>query len=249
MKMRQTPTFTLEAWTDEGEVHFSAHGLREQLWWYEDEAYVDGWEKTWEDYERLTCMIWSRGMFLLSQGEFRESYDCFLDGARVCQEAIRAFKVPADGGLHPFLIAFDDMYDGCHRAAMEEGYTLEEVFDEDAIQDIRRGLWEKAPEDLREDVYDDFPSPSLEEIDRMVENYRISFSDSAAEKLHDKSVYSILRSMMGVISSSLLRSLLDTLDEHDLHQIPRCVGGIQVAGMAFSLLEERAKRNKKMIGS
>ena len=44
--MRQTPTFTLEAWTDEGEVHFSAHGLREQLWLYEDEAYVDGWEKT-----------------------------------------------------------------------------------------------------------------------------------------------------------------------------------------------------------
>ena len=40
---------------------------------------------------------------------------------------------------------------------MEEGYTLEEVFEEDAIQDIRRGLWEKAPEDLREDVYDDFP--------------------------------------------------------------------------------------------
>ena len=62
---------------------------------------------------------------------------------------------------------------------MEEGYTLEEVFEEDAIQDIRRGLWEKAPEDLREDVYDDFPSPSLEEIDRMVENYRISFVSAA----------------------------------------------------------------------
>ena len=62
--------------------------------------------------------------------------------------------------MHPFLIAFDDMYDGCHRAAMEEGYTLEEVFEEDAIQDIRRGLWEKAPEDDR--IMRDFiqrPSP------------------------------------------------------------------------------------------
>lgn len=83
----------------------------------------------------------------------------------------------------------------------------------------------------------------------MVENYRISFSDTAAEKLHDKSVYSILRSMMGIIPSSLLRSLLDTLDEHDLHQISRCVGGIQVSGMAFSILEERANRQKKTVGS
>lgn len=247
--MGRLQTYTLEAWTDEGEVRFSGHGLYEQLWWYEDDACVDDGEKTWEDYERLIHLIWSRGMFLLSQGEFRESYDCFLDGARVCQEAVRALKVSTDGGLHPFLIAFDDMYQGCHRAAMEEGYTLEEVFEEDAIQDIRRGLWERAPKDLREDVYDDFPPPSLEDIDRMVENYRISFSDSAAEKLHDMSVYSILRSMMGIIPSSLLRSLLDTLDEHDLHQISRCVGGMQVSGMAFSILEERAGRQKKTIGS
>lgn len=249
--MERLQTYTLEAWTDESEVRFSGQGLSRQLWIYEEDASIDNpsGNMTWGDYERLTYMIWSRGMFLLSQGAFRESYDCFLDGARVCEEAVRALKVPADGGLHPFLIAFDDMYLGCHRAAMEEGYSLEEVFDEDAIQDIRRGLWEKAPEDLREDVYDDFPSPSLEEIDRMVENYRISFSDSAAEKLHDKSVYSILRSMMGIIPSSLLRSLLDTLDEHDLHQISRCVGGIQVSGMAFSILEERAKGYQKTLGS
>ena len=244
------PTYTLESWTEEGDVHFSGHGLYEQLWMYEDDASIDkpAGDRTWEDYERLTHMIWSRGMFLLSLGEYRESYDCFWAGARACEEAVRMLKVPADGGLHPFLIAFDEMYEGCNRAALEEGYALEEIFYEDGIQDIRRGLWEKAPDDLREDIYDDFPSPSIEEIDRMVENYRISFSDSAAEKLHDKSVYSILRFMMGFVPSSLLRALLDTLDEHDLLLISRCVGGMQVSGMAFSILEERASR-KKRIGS
>ncbi|MBQ9192858.1 MAG: hypothetical protein IJ156_03970 [Bacteroidales bacterium] len=247
--MENIPTYALEAWTDEGEVHFSGHGLCEQLGWYEDDTSVADGEKTWADYERLTFMIWSRGMFLLSQGECRESYDCFWAGAKVCEEAIRVLKVPADGGLHPFLIAFDEMYEGCNQAALEEGYALEEVFDEDALQDIRQGLWKKAPEDLREDIYDDFPSPSIEETDRMVENYRISFSDSAAEKLHDKSVYFILRSMMGIIPSSLLRSLLDTLDEHDLHQITRCIGGMQVSGMAFSILEERTNKQKTGIKS
>ena len=83
----------------------------------------------------------------------------------------------------------------------------------------------------------------------MVEDYRILFSDSAAEKLHDKSVYAIIRSMMGLVPSSLLHSLLDTLDEHDLHQISKCVGGMKVSGMAFSILEERAKGHHKTLGS
>ena len=144
--MAQIPTYTLEAWTDEGEVRFSGRGLSRQLWIYEEDASIDhlSVNMTWEDYERLTYLIWSRGMFLLSQGEFRESYDCFLDGARVCEEAVRALKVPVDGGLHPFLIAFDDMYDGCHRAAMEEGYSLEEVFENREQIEISR-YYEKLP--------------------------------------------------------------------------------------------------------
>ena len=156
-------------------------------------------------------------------------------------------KVPADGGLHPFLIAFDEMYEGCQKAALEEDYSLEEVFIESALQDWRSELWKSVPVDLRED--EDFFSPSLEEIDRMVEDYRILFSDSAAEELHDKSVYDIIRSMLGLVPSSLLHSLLDTLDEHDLHQISRCIGGMKVSGMAFSILEERAKGHHKTLGS
>lgn len=239
--------YQLYAWTEENEACFSPLAAWEQGEWYEDDAYVHEGEKAWADYERLAHMIHERGMFLLSQQEYRAAYHVFEDGAQFCMEAKRMLKVPADGGLHPFLIAFDEMFEGCHKAALEEDYSLEEVFIESALQDWRRELWKNAPVDLREE--EDFYSPSWEEIDRMVEDYRILFSDSAAEKLHDKSVYAIIRSMMGLVPSSLLHSLLDTLDEHDLHQISKCVGGMKVSGMAFSILEERAKGHHKTLGS
>ena len=239
--------YQLYAWTEEKKVCYSPLAAWEQGEWYEEDAHVHEGEKTWAEYERLAHMIRERGMFLLSRQDYCEAYRVFEDGARFCMEAERMLKVPADGGLHPFLIAFDDMFEGCHIAAVEEDYSLEEVFSESALQDWRSQLWKNAPTDLREE--DDFPSPSWEEIDRMVEDYRILFSDSAAEQLHDNSVYLIIRSMLGLIPPSLLRPLLDTLDEHDLHQISKCVGGMKVAGMAFNILEERAKSQKKTVGS
>lgn len=239
--------YQLYAWTEENEVCFSPLAAWEQGEWYEDDAYVHEGEKTWADYERLAHMIHERGMFLLSRQDYHAAYHVFEDGAQFCMEAKRMLKVPSDGGLHPFLIAFDEMYEGCQIAALEEDYSLEEVFIESALQDWRSELWKNAPVGLREE--EDFFSPSWEEIDRMVEDYRILFSDSAAEKLHDKSVYDIIRSMLGLVPSSLLHSLLDTLDEHDLHQISKCVGGMKVSGMAFSILEERAKGHPKTIGS
>ena len=239
--------YQLYAWTEENEVCYSPLAAWEQGEWYEDDAYIQDGEKTWADYERLAHMIHERGMFLLSRQDYHATYHEFQDGAQFCMETKRMLKVPADGGLHPFLIAFDEMYEGCQKAALEEDYSLEEVFIESALQDWRSELWKSVPVDLRED--EDFFSPSLEEIDRMVEDYRILFSDSAAEELHDKSVYDIIRSMLGLVPSSLLHSLLDTLDEHDLHQISRCIGGMKVSGMAFSILEERAKGHHKTLGS
>lgn len=239
--------YQLYAWTEENEVCFSPLAAWEQGEWYEDDAYVQDGDKIWDDYERLAHMIHERGIFLLSRQDYHAAYHVFENGAQFCMEAMRMLQVPADGGLHPFLIAFDEMFEGCQKAALEEDYSLEEVFVESALQDWRSELWKNAPVDLRED--EDFFSPSWEEIDRMVEDYRILFSDSAAEKLHDKSVYAIIRSMLGLVPSSLLHSLLDTLDEDDLHQISKCVGGMKVSGMAFSILEERAKRHPKTIGS
>lgn len=239
--------YQLYAWTEENEVCYSPLAAWEQGEWYEEDAYVHEGEKTWANYERLARMIHERGMFLLSRQDYHAAYRVFEDGARFCMEAMRMLKVPADGGIHPFLIAFDDMFEGCHIAALEEDYSLEEVFIESALQDWRSQLWKDAPADLREE--EDFPSPSWEEIDRMVEDYRILFSDSAAEELHDKTVYAIIRSMLGLVPSSLLRPLLDTLDEHDLRQISKCVGGMKVSGTAFSILEERARSQKKTVGS
>ena len=239
--------YQLYAWTEENEVRFSPLAEWEQGEWYEDDAYVQDGEKTWTNYERLAYMIHERGMFLLSQQEYRAAYHVFEDGARFCMEAKRMLKVPAEGGLHPFLIAFEEMYEGCNKAALEEDYSLEEVFIESALQDWRSDLWKNAPVKPREE--EDFFSPSWEKVNRMVEDYQILFSDAAAEDLHDKSVYAIIRSMLGLVPSSLLRPLLDTLDEHDLHQISRCVGGMKVSGMAFSLLEERAKGYQKTMGS
>ena len=239
--------YQLYAWTEDNEVCFSLLAEWEQGEWYEEDAYFGCGEKTWADYERQAHMIYEKGMFQLTLQNYHAAYHVFEDGAQFCMEAIRKLKVPSDGGLHPFLIAFDEMFEGCHKAALEEDYSLEEVFIESALHDWRSELWKNAPFDPRKE--DDFPSPSWEEIDRMVEDYQILFSDAAAEELHDKSVYVIIRSMLGLVPSSLLRPLLDTLDEHDLHQISKCVGGMKVSGIAFSILEERAKGYRKTWGS
>ncbi|MBR5176839.1 MAG: hypothetical protein IKW89_13065 [Bacteroidales bacterium] len=137
--------YQLVAWTEEGEVFFTPVSAREQEWMYEDDAYVDGGEKTWADYEWLAHMIYERGMFLLSLQDYHAAYNVFENGARFCMEAMRKLKVPSDGGLHPFLIAFDEMYGGCHKAALEEDYSLEEVFIESALQDWRSQLWKDVP--------------------------------------------------------------------------------------------------------
>ena len=39
--MERRQTYTLEAWTDEGEVRFLGQGLSRQLWIYEEDASID----------------------------------------------------------------------------------------------------------------------------------------------------------------------------------------------------------------
>ena len=112
--------YQLYAWTEDNEVFFSPLAEWEQGDWYEEDAYVGCGEKTWADYERLTHMIHERGMFLLSRQDYHAAYHVFEDGAQFCMEAMRKLKVPFDGGAHPFLIAFDEMFEGCHMAALEE---------------------------------------------------------------------------------------------------------------------------------
>ena len=137
----------LVAWTEKGEVKFSDFALREQemLLWDEYYTLYFSEEKGWDRYSRLVHVALQWGMLLLGMGRYREAYDRFVDGHYVCLEAIRNLCCPKDGGINPFLLALDDLYEGCYMAALEDD-TLEEVFFESAFRDIRRQLWEEAPE-------------------------------------------------------------------------------------------------------
>lgn len=137
--------YELVAWTENGEVRLSGSALREQdaLLWEEYYSLYYSGDHSWERYERLTRVAWQWGMLLLEMKDYRAAYGRFVDGLYACRDAVRFLYVPQDGGVHPFLPAMDELYDGCRKAALEEGGTLEEVLHEDGIHDIRRQMWEK----------------------------------------------------------------------------------------------------------
>ena len=139
--------YQLYAWTDKDEVRFSELALREQEMLLMDEYDSSYYSKdlSWERYEHLSHIAWQWGMLLLGEKDYWASYRRFQDGIIICREAIWKCPVPKDGGMNPFLLALEELYKGCEHAAWEEGSTLWELFCEDAIQDIRHGLWEAAP--------------------------------------------------------------------------------------------------------
>ena len=140
-------TYRLSAWTENGEIMFSDFTLREQEMLLQEEIYcLDcSKEQEWEFYSRLSHLYLQWGMLLLEMNEYWEAYRRFVDGLYVCRDAIRFLRFPKDGGVNPFLLAMDDLYEGCKEAAWREKGTLEEVLYEDGIHDIRRQLWESAP--------------------------------------------------------------------------------------------------------
>ena len=135
--------YQLVAWTENGEVRFSGVAMWEQEMLLREEIYaVDPDSRDWECYSRLTYLYWQRGMLLLELKEPWGAYDCFVDGLYVCLEAIRNLHFPKSGGINPFLLAMDDLLDGCHKAALEDD-SLEEVYYESAFHEIRMELWEE----------------------------------------------------------------------------------------------------------
>ena len=139
--------YQLYAWTENEEVRFSGLALREQeallMDEYDSLYYSD--DISWERYERLSRVAWQWGMLLFREKDYWAAYARFRDGVDICREAIRECPVPKDGGVHPFLPALDELYRGCEDAAWAEGSSLWLFFCEDALQDIRQGLWGKAP--------------------------------------------------------------------------------------------------------
>ncbi|MBQ6762882.1 MAG: hypothetical protein IJP49_09030 [Bacteroidales bacterium] len=136
--------YQLVAWTENGEVKFSGVALWEQemLLWDEYYSLYYSEDKGWERYSRLVHIAWQWGMLLLEMKEYWKAYGRFTDGLYACRDAMRFLHFPEDGGVHPFLLAMDDLLEGCHKAALEDD-NLEEVYFEDSFRDIRRQHWEK----------------------------------------------------------------------------------------------------------
>ena len=136
--------YQLVAWTENGEVKFSGVTMWEQEMLLREEYdtlyYSD--EKGWERYSRLVHISWQWGMLLMEMKEYWEAYGRFHDGRHVCLEALRNLHFPETGGINPFLVALDDLFEGCHKAALEDT-NLEEVYYESAFHEIRMQLWEE----------------------------------------------------------------------------------------------------------
>ena len=139
--------YQLYAWTENEEVRFSELALWEQEMLFRDEFDASYYSKvlSWECYERLSHIAWQWGMLLLGAKEYRAAYRRFVDGIYVCRDAVWKCHFPKDGGVNPFVLALDELYKGCEEAAYRDNSTLWELFYEDAIQDIRQGLWKAAP--------------------------------------------------------------------------------------------------------
>lgn len=71
------------------------------------------------------------------------------------------------------------------------------------------------------------------------------FFDAEAAKLHNRSVYDILKSQVRDIHPTVITSLLETLDEHDLEQILHCTDWFEVHILHGRLMERRAKCQRK----
>ena len=139
-------TYQLYAWTEHEEVHFSELALWEQemLLMDEFESSYYSEDLSWERYERLSHVSWQWGMLLLGDGDYRSSYGRFRDGIDICVDALRKCAFPKDGGVNPFLVALEDLYQACEDAAYNGDWMLWELFCEDAIQEIRNGYWAAA---------------------------------------------------------------------------------------------------------
>lgn len=145
--------YQLVAWTENGEVKFSEIAMWEQEMLLREEYnslyYSD--DKGWERYSRLVHIAWQWGMLFMEMKEYWKAYGRFHDGLHICLEAIRNTPCPEDGGANPFLVALDELFEGCHLAALED-INLEEVFYESAFQEIRRQLWEDTRKNVIQNI-------------------------------------------------------------------------------------------------
>lgn len=83
---------------------------------------------------------------------------------------------------------------------------------------------------------------SLDEA--MVDRDRTQFFDDVAEKLHDRSVYDIIKWAAEDMHPTLITALLESLDEHDIELIDQCTDWFDIKVLKGRILDGRKKRAK-----
>ena len=80
--------------------------------------------------------------------------------------------------------------------------------------------------------------------DPMVDCEDAQFFDIFAERLHDRSVYDIIKRECLDMHPTLITALLETLDEHDIELIDQCTDWFEIKVLKGRLLDGRKKRAK-----
>lgn len=70
------------------------------------------------------------------------------------------------------------------------------------------------------------------------------FFDNLAERLHDRTVYDILKKNVRDMHPTLITSLLETLDDHDLELIEQCTDWFEIKVLKGRMLDGRRARAK-----
>ena len=84
----------------------------------------------------------------------------------------------------------------------------------------------------------------LDPDDPMTDDAEAQFFDYIAEGLHDRSVYDILKRDRLDMHPTLITSLLETLDNHDIELIDQCIDWFEIKVLKCRLLDGRKERAK-----
>ena len=84
----------------------------------------------------------------------------------------------------------------------------------------------------------------LDPDEPMMDSAEASFFDNIAEGLHDRTVYDILKRDRLDMHPTLITSLLETLDAHDIALIDHCTDWFEIKVLKGRLLDGRKERSK-----
>lgn len=84
----------------------------------------------------------------------------------------------------------------------------------------------------------------LDPDDPMVDSGDAQFFDDVADRLHDRTVYDIIKWAATDMHPTLITALLETLDEHDIELIDQCTDWFEIKVLKGRMLDGRKERAK-----